>query len=212
MCVHAILKFSFNIRVSFTYFHCFNHILLKIFWLYRLTYDSAILFRNPYFITVIVWTLIWLLFSKSTKGFHGLTHWGRVTHICVSKLTIIGSDNGLSPGRRQAIILTNAGIFLIGPLRANFSEILIEIHTFSFNKMHLNMSSAKWRQFCLGLNVLSLWCWLQGYAMHSYTNWSVCAIVIPANQYHAISCLEKYYGRMLYIKTAGAFFLSTLIS
>ena len=32
-----------------------------------------------------------------------LTHWGRVTHICVSKLTIIGSDNGLSPGGRQAI-------------------------------------------------------------------------------------------------------------
>ena len=30
-----------------------------------------------------------------------LTHWGRVTHICVSKLTIIGSDNGLSPGRRH---------------------------------------------------------------------------------------------------------------
>ena len=26
-----------------------------------------------------------------------LTHWGRETHICVSKLTIIGSDNGLSP-------------------------------------------------------------------------------------------------------------------
>ena len=44
-----------------------------------------------------------------------LTHWGRVTHICVVKLTIIGSDNGLSPGRRQAIILTNAGILLIGP-------------------------------------------------------------------------------------------------
>ena len=33
-----------------------------------------------------------------------LTHWGRVTHICVSELTIIGSDNGLSPGRHQAII------------------------------------------------------------------------------------------------------------
>ena len=39
-----------------------------------------------------------------------LTHWGRVTHICVSKLTIIGSDNSLSPGRRQAIIWTSAGI------------------------------------------------------------------------------------------------------
>ena len=37
-----------------------------------------------------------------------LTHWGRVTHICVCKLTIIGSDNGLSPGRRPAIIWTNA--------------------------------------------------------------------------------------------------------
>ena len=49
-----------------------------------------------------------------------LTHWGRVTHICVSKLTIIGSDNGLSPGRRQAIIWTNAGILLIGPLGTNF--------------------------------------------------------------------------------------------
>ena len=45
--------------------------------------------------------------------FHTLTHEGRVTHICVSKLTIIGSDNGLSPDRRQAIIWTNAGILLI---------------------------------------------------------------------------------------------------
>ena len=33
-----------------------------------------------------------------------LTHWSRVTHICVGNLAIIGSDNGLSPGRRQAII------------------------------------------------------------------------------------------------------------
>ena len=83
-----------------------------------------------------------------------LTHWGRVTHICVSELTIIGSDNGLSPGRRQAIIWNNAGLLLIEPLGTNFSEILIEIHAFSFKKMHLNMSSAKWRPFCLGLNVL----------------------------------------------------------
>ena len=56
-----------------------------------------------------------------------LTHWGRVTHICVSKLIIIGSDNGLSPDRRQAIIWTNAGILFIGTLRTNFSVILIEI-------------------------------------------------------------------------------------
>ena len=86
-----------------------------------------------------------------------LTHWGRVTHICVGNLTIIGSNNGLSPGRRHAFIWTNAGILLIGPLGINFSEILIEINTFSFNKMHLKMSSAKWRLFLVGLNVLNLY-------------------------------------------------------
>ena len=46
-------------------------------------------------------------------------------YICVSKLTIIGPDNGLSPGRHQAIVWNNAGILLIGPLETNFSEILI---------------------------------------------------------------------------------------
>ena len=84
-----------------------------------------------------------------------LTHWGRVTHICVGKLTIIGSDNGLSPERRQAIIWTNAGILLIRTLGTNFSEMLGEIHSFSFSKMHLKMSSAKWRLFGLGLNELN---------------------------------------------------------
>ena len=47
--------------------------------------------------------------------------------MCVGKLTIIGSDSGLSPGRRQAIIWANAGILLIGPFGINFSEILIDI-------------------------------------------------------------------------------------
>ena len=68
-----------------------------------------------------------------------LTHWGRVTHICVGNLIIIGPDNG---------------ILLIGPWDTNFSEILIGIQTFSFKKMHLKMLSAKWRPFCLGFNVL----------------------------------------------------------
>ena len=83
-----------------------------------------------------------------------LTHWGRMMHICIIKLTIIGSYNGLSPGWRQAIIWANDGILLVGTLGTNFGEILSEIHTFSFKKMHLNMSSAKKRHFCLGLNVL----------------------------------------------------------
>ena len=90
--------------------------------------------------------------KRHRKNMCRLTHWGRVTHICVGNLTIIGSDNGLSPGRRQAIIWTNAGLFLIGLWGTNFSEILIEILTFLFKKMHLKMSAGKWRP--LGLNVL----------------------------------------------------------
>ena len=82
-------------------------------------------------------------------------HWGRVTPICVGKLTIIGSDNGLSPGRCQAIIRTNAGILLIRTIGTNFSEILSEVHIFPFQIMHLKMSSGKWRPFWLDLNVLS---------------------------------------------------------
>ena len=83
-----------------------------------------------------------------------LTHWGQATHICLSKLTIMGSYNGLSPGRHQATVWTNAGILLIWTLGTNVSEIWREIHMFSFTKMHFKMSSEKWQPFCLGLNVL----------------------------------------------------------
>ena len=52
--------------------------------------------------------------SRNTVGCdQKFTRWGRVMHICLSKLIIFGSDNGLSPSRRQAIIRTNAGILLI---------------------------------------------------------------------------------------------------
>ena len=62
----------------------------------------------------------------------------------------IGSDNGLSPIRRQAIIWTNAELLSIGPLGTNFGEILPRIQNFSFTKMHLKISSAKRRPFCRG--------------------------------------------------------------
>ena len=88
-----------------------------------------------------------------TDHYHTLTHRGRVTHIWVSNLTIVGSDNGLSPGWSQAIVWTNAEILLIGPWGTNFGEFLIEIYPFTI--MHLEMSSAKWRPFGLGLNVLN---------------------------------------------------------
>ena len=118
-----------------------------------------------------------------------LTHWGRVTHICVSKLTILGSDNGLSPDRRQAIIWTNVGILLIGPLGANFSEILIEILTFSSDKMRSKVLSAKRRPFCLCLNVLS---WL---------------LLVPS-----VSCcvdLVPLWGMVLLSMQLALFYLST---
>ena len=99
-----------------------------------------------------------------------LTHWGRVTHICVSKLTSIGSDNGLSPGRRQAIIWTNARIFSIGPLGTNFSENLIEIHIFfiqenAFENVVWKMASILSLPQCVKAWPLKMcsWghCWLQ---------------------------------------------------
>ena len=55
-----------------------------------------------------------------------LTQWGRVMHICVGNVSIIGSDNGLSPARRQATIWTNVGILL----GTNFSDIFFQVHAF----------------------------------------------------------------------------------
>ena len=53
-----------------------------------------------------------------------------IHNICLGKLNIIDSDDGLSSGRRQAIIWTNAKILLIRVLGTIFGEILIEIHIF----------------------------------------------------------------------------------
>ena len=75
--------------------------------------------------------LTYLTYSNSWMGlyctaylteFCQLTYWGRVTHTYVDNLTIISSDNGLSPGRRQAIIWATIGI-----LATNVSENLIKI-------------------------------------------------------------------------------------
>ena len=79
-----------------------------------------------------------MYFSRSHMAFtfleeavmFALTHWSRVRHICVNKLAIIDSSNDSSPGQRQAIIWTKAGILVIGPLETNFSDILIEIQIF----------------------------------------------------------------------------------
>ena len=70
----------------------------------------------------------------------------------------LGSGNGLSPGRRQAITWTNAHLLSIRPSGIKFNENLIEIQSFSFMKMYLKMLSAKWR---LGGNELNNVKWLQ---------------------------------------------------
>ena len=91
--------------------------------------------------------------SESLSCWHCLNSI-QVIYICIGKLTIIGSDNGLLPGWRQAIIWTNAKILLIWPLVSWFSEILTQTLAFSFKKMRLKVLSVKWQPCCLDLNVL----------------------------------------------------------
>ena len=107
------------------------------------------------FCSFVIGLKLWGSFSEYTyKNIHiFFPHRSRVTHIAVSKLTLIGSDNGLSPGRRQAIIWTNAGILSIRTFGTIFNEIIIKIHKFPFEEMHLKIPSEKCRQFCPGRNV-----------------------------------------------------------
>ena len=116
-----------------------------------------------------------------------------MTHKCVGNQTIIDSDNGLSPGRRQAIIWTNALILLIRHLGTNFSDIVIEILSFSLKKMRFKVLSAKWRPFCLGLNVLTLWPMVAPYDAIEWVNissgnglvlYSTKPLPAPTSTYH----------------------------
>ena len=80
----------------------------------------------------------------SLFSFVWLTHFLLVWHIYPSVNWVsIGSNNGLSPIRRQRHCLNKCWLLSSWPLRTNLSEIWIEIQSFSFMKMHLKMSSAK---------------------------------------------------------------------
>ena len=100
--------------------------------------------RNWWFVSEWKQFTFFLGVTMTRWSCYPLTYWCWVTHICVNKLTIIGSDNGLSPDRHQAIIWTNTGILLLWPLGTNFREILIEVLTVSFKKVRLEGSSLKW--------------------------------------------------------------------
>ena len=118
-----------------------------------------------------------------------------MSHTCVDKLIIIASDNSFSPGRRQAIIWINAGVLSTWPLRTNINEILIEIYTFSFMKMHLKMSSVKWRPFYIGINVLTL---------NEYMNWN--SHTKNANKISCMSVVIRSIYVYIYIHIYTNFF------
>ena len=124
------------------------HLKVMTSWFTQYVSDREVCKEIPYHTAAIRYQIsIKITVSKIKDKM--LTHWGRGMHICVSNLTIIGSDNGLSPGRRQAITWTHDGIFLlIRSLATNFSEILIEIHIF-----HSRKCIWKWWPVCLGLEI-----------------------------------------------------------
>ena len=132
-------------------------------WLLSLICHEELLWNfkentKKYFKKTTLEKVLWKMEATPfVQGSMLLTYWGGMTHICISKLTIIASDNGLSPGRRQAIIWTNAGILSIRPLGTNFIEILIKIYILLLKKIHLKMSSENWWLFCLSHNVLRIW-------------------------------------------------------
>ena len=141
---------------------CKTHTILISMMMTLMIFEALLIIYIRYMDTVLATVLELHPMCRCTIVFqfhinHCLTHWGRVTHIWVGRLTNIDSDDGLSSERRQAIVWKKVGILLIGPLGTKFREFLIEIHIFSFKKMHLKMSSAKWRPYCLGLNVLTYW-------------------------------------------------------
>ena len=149
VCKFGVIFHIFIISCLCSRFHVWN----QWFFYSVITFSYTKCFVLSYTVDV-VFILSYFMISKINSGLNVLTHWGQVTLKCTGDLIIIGSHNGLLPGRRQAIILTNAVILLIGPLGTNFSEILIIIPIFSFKKMRLTVSSGKWRPFCLRLNVL----------------------------------------------------------
>ena len=90
-----------------------------------------------------------------TQGFIHVTNGSRVTHICISKLTIIGSDRGLFPSWHQAIIWTNAWILLIWPCGTYFNGFFEQYSYISIQENALENVVWKWQPFSLALNVLT---------------------------------------------------------
>ena len=97
-------------------------------------------------VTIVDYGYLKISHNMLTFSWHCLflTHLPLAPHICVIK------RRQTSPVRRQAINWTNTELLSIGHIenkpQSNFDQSI----NFSFMKMHLKMSSAKWRPFCQG--------------------------------------------------------------
>ena len=134
MCYYSLFtmfphEWTMNIATAYFYLWIVCELILKYQPIWRRRYHCK------------MWNLSWIVPFSWCCAINTLRP--SDAYIFVGNLATIGSDNGLSPGRHQAITWTNAGILLIGPSWTNLSEILNEIPTFSFKKMRLKVSSAK---------------------------------------------------------------------
>ena len=104
-----------------------------------------------------------------------LTHWVRVTHICFSKLTIISSDNGLSPGRlaawwHQTITETNNVLLPIGPLETNFSKFHCKYKHILSRKCIQKCYLQRGSHFVQASTLKRTWCHLDKIFAKGYTD------------------------------------------
>ena len=78
--------------------------------------------------------------------------WLKYPLICLSRLDCCNRRNSVEA--KWILSMTELNSWSQDPLSLyRIKFVLINIHTFSFKRMHLKMSSAKWRPFCLGPNV-----------------------------------------------------------
>ena len=95
-------------------------------------------------------------FSNQTQTFHkthSLAEAGWSVYVTVI-LATFGLDHGFAPDRAHAVVRSNAGLLLIGPLEINSGEIIIKIRQFHTSNV-IEKASVKWQSFYLGLRVLN---------------------------------------------------------
>ena len=121
---------------------------------------------------VKIWYFTWVRkqhpcpWTKSSKWLGnwrlGLTHWGWVMHICISKLTILDLDNGLSPGRCQASHYLNQGWNIVNWILRNKPQwnlnrnSYISIQENVFENIVWKVAAILWHQYVnMNLRVVS---------------------------------------------------------